>query len=802
MLALFQKEINSFFSSVSGYLVIAVFLLTSGLFLWVFQGQFNIFDFGFADLSPFFSFAPWIFMFLVPAVCMRSFSEEKRQGTLELLFTKPLRIRQLVLGKFFGAFVIVLLALIPTLLYVLTIHVLGEKTGNFDLGATLGSYLGLVFLGACYTAIGIFASSLSQNQLVSFIVAVFLCFLVFFGFSGISHIGIFGSETYALEYLGIEFHYKSISRGVVDSRDLVYFFSIVFFFLFLVKINLDVSIKKKFSKALMIFLILVLVNFFASTLFQRYDWTDEKRYTLSTATKEIVKDVESPILVTVFLAGDFPAGFDRLQLETRRILEEFAAYNPQVKYEFVDPLGKGDNPLDIGEQFYQLGMTPENMSTVENGKTSTRLIFPWAVATYQNKTSKIHLLQKNLTQNTGEMINTSIQNLEYAFADAFNKLTTERNKKIAVMRGNGELPDGNIASFISSLREYYRIAPFTLDSVEVSPQKTLDQLEEYDLVIEAKPIQAFSEQEKYVLDQYLMRGGKMLWMVEPVSIDKDSLFNEKNQALAFPVDLNLRDFFFKYGIRINPVVVKDLRSAPIILIRGSDQNPQFTPFPWFYSPLSVPDSNHPIVHDIKAVKFDFANTIDTLKNEVKKTILLTTSRETKTLPTPSLIGLDEIRKEPKVETYVEGQKNLAVLLEGEFTSVYENRVKPFPLKNALDKSKPTKMVVIADGNVGKNEMKGNQPVPLGFARFSGETYGNQDFLMNTVNYLLDDTGLINIRSKEISLAFLDSEKISHQKFTWQILNLGLPLVVLGIFGGCYHYLRKRKYIKKQNPMVD
>src|SRR5690606_26047083 len=228
--------------------------------------------------------------------------------------------------------------------------------------------------------------------------------------------------------------------------------------------------------------------------------------------------------------------------------------------------------------------------------------------------------------------------------------------------------------------------PFTLDSVEVSPQKTLDQLEEYDLVIEAKPIQAFSEQEKYVLDQYLMRGGKMLWMVEPVSIDKDSLFNEKNQALAFPVDLNLRDFFFKYGIRINPVVVKDLRSAPIILIRGSDQNPQFTPFPWFYSPLSVPDSNHPIVHDIKAVKFDFANTIDTLKNEVKKTILLTTSRETKTLPTPSLIGLDEIRKEPKVETYVEGQKNLAVLLEGEFTSVYENRVKPFPLKNALDKS--------------------------------------------------------------------------------------------------------------------
>src|SRR5690606_18162285 len=267
------------------------------------------------------------------AVCMRSFSEEKKQGTLELLYTKPLTAWQLVLGKYFGSIAIVVLAIVPTLLYVLTIHFLGETTGNFDLGANFGSYLGLLLLGGCYTAIGIFSSSLSQNQLVAFIIAVFLCFLTFFGFNGISDIGIFGSETYGLEYLGIQFHYESISRGVVDTRDLVYFFCIGFFFLFLTKTNLSqstVSFKKKWTKAVFVFVGLFVLNILASNFFKRIDLTDENRYTLSSTSKEIIEKVESPIMVTVFLAGEFPSEFNRLQLETKRILEEFAAHNPQI----------------------------------------------------------------------------------------------------------------------------------------------------------------------------------------------------------------------------------------------------------------------------------------------------------------------------------------------------------------------------------------------------------------------------------------------------------------------------------------
>lgn len=238
MRAILFKEFNSFFSSPIGYLVIGLFLMVNGLFLWVFRGDYNILDYGFADLSPFFQLAPWIFIFLIPAVTMRSFSEEKKQGTLELLLTKPISSWQLVGGKYLGAFLLVLLALLPTLLYVVTIDKLGDPSGNFDIGQTFGSYLGLLFLAATYTAIGIFASTLSKNQIVAFIVAVFLCFIIYFGFQGLSNQALFGSDIYALEYLGISFHYESISRGVIDSRDVIYFGSVIFLFLFLTHFNL------------------------------------------------------------------------------------------------------------------------------------------------------------------------------------------------------------------------------------------------------------------------------------------------------------------------------------------------------------------------------------------------------------------------------------------------------------------------------------------------------------------------------------------------------------------------------------
>lgn len=240
MLAILKKEINSFFASPIGYLVIAVFLLLNGLFLWLFKGEFNILDSGFADLSAFFLLAPWILIFLIPAVTMRSFSDEKKQGTLELLLTKPISNLQIVLGKYFGAFILIIIALIPTLLYVFTFNKLGNPEGNLDMGSTLGSYFGLLFLVAAYTAIGIFSSTLSDNQIVAFIIAVFICFFFYFGFEGLSNYNLFG-DTFYIEKLGMESHFKSMSRGVLDTRDIIYFISITILFIILTKLNIQNS---------------------------------------------------------------------------------------------------------------------------------------------------------------------------------------------------------------------------------------------------------------------------------------------------------------------------------------------------------------------------------------------------------------------------------------------------------------------------------------------------------------------------------------------------------------------------------
>jgi len=364
------------------------------------------------------------------------------------------------------------------------------------------------------------------------------------------------------------------------------------------------------------------------------------------------------------------------------------------------------------------------------------------------------------------------------------------------MRGNGELPNGNLADFVKSGQSYYNFAPFTLDSVASTPKKTLKKLQEYDLIVEAKPTENFTEKEKYSLDQYVMNGGKMLWLMDGVSAEKDSLFgNAENTMLAFPKMLRLTDFFFKYGIRINPSLVKDFKSAPLVLSRGRGRQAQMTPLPWFYMPLVSPKSENPIVKGIEAVKFDFASPMDTLTNGINKTILLKSSQQTKVMGTPRQINLSDTRKKPDFKTFNNGGKILAVLLEGKFTSVYANRVKPFQIDKSIDQSPKTKMIVVSDGDVVKNEVSRGKPQRLGYDRYSGKTYGNKAFLLNSLNYLLGDGQLLALRSKEVKLHFLDSEKVSVQNLKWKLINLAAPLLALGIFGFGFTYLRKRRYVK-------
>ncbi|WP_304198056.1 gliding motility-associated ABC transporter substrate-binding protein GldG [Flavobacterium alvei] len=557
--------------------------------------------------------------------------------------------------------------------------------------------------------------------------------------------------------------------------------------------------KKKNIQSLGITIaILLFLNGISSYFFHRFDLTNDKRYTLSTTSLNIIKQVKAPLYVKIYLQGDLPAEFKRLQSETRDLFEEFQAYNKNIIFEFVDPLENEDESMDNIKELYSKGLTPINITVDDKGKQSQEMVFPWAIAVYNNKEVNIPLLKNIMGASTTQKVVGSVQHLEYSIADAINKITVEKQKKVAVIKGNGELQDVQIAKFLMQVRESYHIGPFTLDSVAKNPTGSLEALQKYDLAIIAKPTETFTDAEKQVLDQFIVNGGKTMWLVDQVNMEMDSLYNDSGTTLAFPRDLNLNDMFFKYGFRINPDLVKDEQGSPIKLATGEQGSAtQYQEFNWKFAPQVYPISKHPIVKNLGGIKFDFASGIDTLKNGIKKTVLLQSSRYSKRVGSPAEINLNIVEEETSPNHYLNtGYIPLSVLLEGSFHSMFENRVLPFQQKSFQTAGKPNKIIVISDGDLIKNQLDKNfQPVELGYDQRSGNLYDNKDFLMNCVNYLLDDNGLINIRSKDLELPLLDKEKVYESYTTTQILTIGLPILILGLFGIVFTFWRKKKYAR-------
>ena len=558
------------------------------------------------------------------------------------------------------------------------------------------------------------------------------------------------------------------------------------------------SKKNNLKSVLIIVAIVLVLNTLGSSFFHRFDLTKDKRYTLSPTSLNIIKQVQNPLYIKVFMQGDLPAEFKRLQQETKQLLEVFQAYNNNIVFEFVDPLENEDASMNNIKELYRKGLTPINITVDDKGKQSQAMVFPWAIAVYDNKEVNIPLLKNIMGASTTQKVIGSVQHLEYSIAEGLNKITKAKQKKIAVIKGNGELQDVLMAKFLLQVRESYFIGPFTLDSVAKNPIGSLETLKKYDLAVIAKPTETFSDEEKQVLDQYIMNGGKTLWLLDQVSVEMDSLYNASGATLAYPRDLNLNDLFFKYGIRINPDLVKDEQGSPIKLATGEQGSAtQYQEFNWKFAPQVYPNSAHPIVKNLGGIRFDFANPIDTLKNGIKKTILLQSSQYSTKIGTPAEINLNSVAEETSPNDYLnKGNIPLSVLLEGSFQSMFENRVLPFEQKTFQGKGKENKMIVISDGDLIKNQLDKNfQPVELGYDQRSGNLYDNKDFLINCVNYLLDDNGLINIRSKDLDLPLLDKEKVYENYTRTQLLTIGLPLLILALFGILFTYLRKRKYSK-------
>jgi len=530
---------------------------------------------------------------------------------------------------------------------------------------------------------------------------------------------------------------------------------------------------------------LFLLNFASQSFYKRFDLTKDKRYTLSETTTEILSDLENKVFINVYLEGEFPSEFQRLQIETRQFLEELKAKNSNIIFRFINP----DNQR---EELIKKGMLPSQLTVEEDGKLSEAIIFSWAEIEYKKKTELVNLLPNSIVVSQEEQLQNAIENLEFSFVNAIYASQQKDKKKIAVITGNGELEDIFLYSFLSEVSKKYQIGKFTLDSVETNPRKTLLDLTKFDLAIIAKPTQKFTSEEKFTLDQFVLNGGKSLWMIDNVQADLDSLY-ATGKMLAFPRDLGLTDLFFSYGIRINNLLIKDLYSAKIPLATGNVGNkPQFQNLDWLFNPLANGNANHPITKNILPIRIQFGTQIDTLKNQLKKTPLIVSSLLTQKVGVPNFIELQSIAEEPKEADYRDGFQTFGILLEGEFTSAYKDRIQPF--KSPMYKEKATnKMIVISDGDVVKNQILKGKPYDLSSDKWTNEQFGNKDFLLNSVDYLLDDVGLLELRNKSLTINLLDKQKAFQDRWYWQFLNVGLPLILLFVFGFVFNYLRKRKY---------
>ena len=536
---------------------------------------------------------------------------------------------------------------------------------------------------------------------------------------------------------------------------------------------------------------LLILNFANQSFYKRFDLTADNRYTLSKTTKNIVSKIDKNLSITIYLEGDFPSEFIRLQAETRQYLEELSAENSKIKIGF-------QNPDNQREKLIKKGMIPSKLTVEENGKLSEAIIFPWAEISYEKKSQIISLLPSAIVASQEEQLQKAIENLEYSFSNALNTILLRKQKSVGVITGNGELQDMYQYSFLSEVAKKYRLAKFTLDSVASNPQQTLEDLTSLDLAIIAKPTQKFTEHEKFTIDQFIANDGKTLWMIDNVQADQDSLFTN-GKMLAYPRDLNLTDLLFAYGVRINTTLIKDLYAAKISLATGKIGNQtQFQNLEWFFHPLVSGNQNHAITKNIAPIRLQFVNPIDTLKNNIKKTPLLRSSLLTQKIGTPGFIELQSIADEIVETDYNNGNQLFAILLEGAFNSAYKNRIQPFKTPLYKENSNNNKMVVISDGDIGKNQILKDdtskiQPLDLNRDKWTHQQFGNKDFLLNVVDYLLDDVGLIELRNKTLKISILDKQKAFKERLYWQFINVIFPLIFLLFFGFLFSFLRKRKY---------
>lgn len=547
------------------------------------------------------------------------------------------------------------------------------------------------------------------------------------------------------------------------------------------------------NKIIYIVLALILILGISGIFYKRFDLTKEKRYTLSDATIQTLKSVKSPMMIEVYLDGDFPASFKQLQNETKFLLDEFRKINPKIDYKFRDPIAE-KIPMDT---LQAMGMSPSELPDIKNGKISKIILFPYAAMKYDGYGFSLPLIIQQSGIDASEQLNKSIENLEYNFASNIKAMVDEHKKNIGFLVNQDELGKNEFTSFVDMALENYNIGPIIPQNKTELSLADVPQLKQMDALVIAKPRKAFTDNEKVILDQYIMNGGKTLWMLDAVNAEMDTLFRAK-KIMAYPVDLNLTDFMFNYGLRINPGLVKDMKQSALLrLVSGEVAgNPQYTSLMWPYFPLGMSKSNNPITKNINPVKFDFPTSIDTLgRKNIKTNVLFESSDQTFVKSVPNYVSLSEMVKLDSLGEREQAStpKIFAVSLQGKFNSAYATRSEKNMYPGFKASSQNNKMIVIADGDVARNQMMKGQPMPLGFDFLTQQQYGNEQFLRNALDYLLDDSNLMELRNRNIEMRLLDKQRITEEKQKWQWINLLLPLIIIAALAGLFYWLRQKKF---------
>ncbi|WP_346863901.1 gliding motility-associated ABC transporter substrate-binding protein GldG [uncultured Draconibacterium sp.] len=804
MFSLLKKEIKTFLGSLIGYLAVLVFLLVSGLFLWVFPGTYNIPDNGYATLDGLFSLAPWLYLFLVPAITMRFFADEKRSGTIEILLTRPVSDFQLVLAKFLAGLVLVVFSLLPTLLYFLSVYLLGNPVGSIDVGATWGSFFGLFFLAIIYVAIGVFASALTDNQIVSFILSMAVSFLFYLGFEFAASSGVPYLLEQTLNWFSINSHYLSASRGVIDLQDVVYFLGMTILFLYATGLVLRKGkLKAGKAKLKVLFNVLgMLVLFFVSTNFlYRIDLTSDKRYSLSQVSKEIAAGIEEPVSIEFFLEGELEPGLKKLQNEVFEKIAVLNAYsNKPLRLKITDlyAIASEEKREQLIEDLYAKGIVPTSFRHKTEKGVTTKLIFPGAVIRMGNKEVAVNFLKYNQDFSHEYNFNHSAESVEFELVNAFQKLMRNKKSTVAFLEGQGEFDAYQVMDISNALSADF-------DVVRITSETLGKYADNFDVLIVAGPTQTFEETDKFVIDQYIMNGGKVMWLIDPVQVDSDSL-SRGFQTFAFPRDINLGDQLFKYGARLNYELLQDVDCSQIpVNTAPAGTEAKFTLHPWYYSPLLTPNDDHPLSRNLNRVLSEFVSSVDTISGNTNltKSVILSTSPYARKVKSPSSVSLKNINNPPARELFTTPFIPVGVLIEGEFTSLYKNRMVEqlgYASNAVLNESKATKMVVIADAGLIANKVNYSGQSPqiqqLGYDRVVNRTWGNKEFLLNTVFYLNDDRGIMQLRNRTLKMRLLDQVKLREEKAFWQWLNILLPLLLVSLFGVVYNFVRRYKYARK------